>query len=368
MSAQDPVQELAAQLLDELRRGDQFGPVPSAPGVPDGLLTRIEQWSVRFGDATQVAVQAALADLEEVPTSGPLGVVLPALAELALAFSRVEAEGADALLELRPPRIADSPGTASRWAVMTPITDVPSLIQQLLSPVPSRAHYRKGPPPVGICLTEAHDPTVLAGKLGLRLRDALDLAETREPRAVANAIRAIVPGVAAADPSTGHALQSLIDHDPAALREAPFVSLIMDALSAGAEDHGDIPAQFVHVIDAGALGYFALIWFPEDERLSRRRRTHLAGHIRYLADHYVAPWNRWAQRPRRREALEVYVRHLANVPLDAEGLARSLRERHSCDYGSEAVEVTTRRLYRMSTKLNGTFLPRSRRAPFGPSA
>jgi len=115
--------------------------------------------------------------------------------------------------------------------------------------------------------------------------------------------------------------------------------------------------RFAHLVEREGIGYCAFLMWDSEEHLTARDRTPLAGHIRDLSDTAVAPWNRFSDVRRRREAFAIWLRHLCDQPLDAKELADVLRTRHADDYMTEPRNRTVRRLYRISTQLSRVRLP-----------
>jgi len=137
----------------------------------------------------------------------------------------------------------------------------------------------------------------------------------------------------------------------------PTTLMALDALQGNTEPRPGTRLRFAHLIELDDVGYCAFVVWDDDVRLSRGDRSALAGHLRYLSDTAVAPWNRYPDLRRRREALAVWVRHLREERVDAQGLAELLRARHSHNYENETLSKTVARIYRISTELSDVRFP-----------
>jgi len=63
--------------------------------------------------------------------------------------------------------------------------------------------------------------------------------------------------------------------------------------------------RFAHLVEVEGIGYCAFVMWDSENHLTARQRTALGRHIRDLSDTAVAPWNRFADLRRRREAFAV---------------------------------------------------------------
>jgi hypothetical protein len=115
--------------------------------------------------------------------------------------------------------------------------------------------------------------------------------------------------------------------------------------------------QFVQTIELGKLGRVAMVFWNPTAPERRVVRNELAAHIRYLADFKIAPWNRWPDLRRRREALFLYGRRLGHHRPGVEELIASLRQRYPDTY-HEPFSKTRRRLYLLSAQIRRAHLPR----------
>ena len=352
-------EEVAAALLEELKTLASSGAPASAPapGIAPGLLSAMEEWARSHPIAVGGLTQTVLASLPAGSPPAPLSALLVPIAEWAQILMRAENEGVEAFLVRRPPHVVATPD-GSRWTLLTPITDPLMLARELLGPVPERPHYRKAPPVVHLVLGEGHDPEALRASLGMSLRQQLELAEAGSSTAQMSALLAgVAKRMNEIDPALGAGVNWVLTNDPEAVASLPFMKSLISRLSGSAERSDEMRAQFIHPFEVGPLGYAALIWWNDDVPLSRRQRVHLAGHIRYVADRYVAPWHYWQDRRSRREAFAVYVQHLRGGGLRAAALANELRHQSPAEYVDEPLARTIRRMYRISTALHRVFVP-----------
>lgn len=340
--------------------GDE--PLPGlAIGSPDGFLTRVDRWGIEHPGAALEMTKSAVAALDLPPSRGPLALV-DTIRETQEGLLAAESEGPDRILRLLAPRVVSSLEGASRWTLLTMMSDRVASVRVLLGTGPANPHYRRTPPPLNLRLTETEHPEQLAQTLGVPLRSLLDACENDDPVATARGLFSpLAERIMTLDPSIGAALRWLVDHDASALMSLPMTQPIRAAMS-GAQSSEPVAAQLAHVIELGPLGYGLFVWWDDGIGANRAMRAHLAGYIRYLYDHYVAPWNRWAGQTRRREALCVYAALAGDRRLDASRLAKALRGSYPAEYRSEPLEQTIRRLYRQSTELRDIYVPAALRA------
>jgi hypothetical protein len=346
------LQEMVAEAQDEV-----VGAV--ATDSPDGFLTRTDQWAVEHSAAAMGMTKAAIAALDALPTRGPFALVASIL-ETAAAFKAAESDGPDRLLAVQPAPIVESSMGSSRWTLLTAMSDRIATVEALLGPMAPRPHYRKTPPAVTIDIMEVDHPERLPEALGVPLRQVLEASEDPSPAAQARRLFASsVDKLSADDVAVGTALHWLLTNDGAALMTMPIAEPIRAALLG--EPSEAVSAQFAHVIELGPLGYGVFIWWDPAAGAGRAVRGQLAGYIRYLYDHYVAPWNRWTDQRSRREALCVYGAIASEQALEARRLSGRLREMFPSDYAGEPWEKTIRRLYRRSNDLSNIYVPPSLR-------
>jgi hypothetical protein len=352
-------EELAAALLEELKTAAASDAPASAlaAGIAPGFLSAMEEWARSHPTAVGRLTQIVLPSLSASSPPAPLAALLVPIAEWAQTLIRAEKEGVDAFLVRRPPHVVAAPD-GSRWTLLTPITDPVMLARELLGPVPERPHYRKAPPVVHLVLGEGHDPEALRASLGISLRQQLELEEAgSSPARLSVLLAGVAKRMNEIDPALGAGVNWVLLNEPEAVASLPFVKSLTSRLSGSAERSDEMRAQFVHPFEVGPMGYAALIWWNDDVPLSRRQRVHLAGHIRYVADRYVAPWHYWPDRRSRREAFAVYVQHLHGGGVRAAAVANELRHQLPAEYVDEPLARTIKRIYRISTALHQVFVP-----------
>jgi hypothetical protein len=113
-------------------------------------------------------------------------------------------------------------------------------------------------------------------------------------------------------------LEWLMKTDPRALLEMPTTVMLLDAVQGNPEPRVGMRVRVAHLLEVEGLGYCVYLMWDTEAHLTRKERTVLAGHVRQLGDTAVAPWNRYPELRRRREAFVIWVRHLREERVDAQ--------------------------------------------------
>lgn len=325
---------------------------------PSGLLTSMESW---LADHEATAGRSVIASFAQpAAASSPfLTVLLGALAELMQAFLRTEEAGLDALLDRRPPLLTPRIDGLARCALLTPVTDRDALIRELFGRVPRRPRYVSREPTVPVEVGRA-DTEEVREMLGLSVGEMADLyrARTLTPPVRRMLLERALPRMLAHDPALVLAMQQLMAQSPAAVTALPTADLLF-ALVRGVRRPGKrLAHQFVQTVELGAHGIVAMVFWNPGAADRRRVRNDAAAYVRYVADFAVAPWNRWPDLRRRREALCLYGRRLARMQPGIDDLAERLRRRYPEAY-AEPLAKTRRRLYVLSAHTKRARLPRA---------
>ena len=354
-------EELAREMLDLFRAaGVPEQPVDAIPPLdnPTGLLAEIERWAFEHPEAAHGLTRAYVEAAAAGPDGAGLENLVAACAECRLAFEELSDDALDRFLVPRAPRILTAPNGTTKWTLMTAVTDREHLIREIVGELGHAPRPRVEPPAVPIHLAEAHHADELRTAFGFSFRDVLDIGDEPPARAAPHLFGPLLDGLRAAEPQTAAGMTWLMQHAPAALHAMPFTSGVTDALIGATEPRPEMQQRFVSVIEQPGLGLTAFVVWDTASRLSTRTRRQLAGHIRYVSDMAVAPWNRYGDLRRRREAFAVWVHALRRETLNARGLARALRSRYPSEYG-ESESVTIRRMYRISTQLGNVRMPQA---------
>lgn len=328
---------------------------------PSGLLASMESWVAQHEASAGRSVIASLAQ-PGAAASPFLGVLLGALAELMQAFLRTQEAGLDALLELRPPLVTPRIDGLARCALLTPVTDRDALIRELFGRVPRRPLHVSREPTVPVEIGRA-DTEEVREMLGLSVAEMADLYRTRtlSPAVRRMLLERALPRMLAHDPALVLAMQQLLAQAPAALAALPTADLLF-ALIRGVRRPGKrIAHQFVQTVELGAHGIVAMVFWNPSAADRRAARSDAAAYVRYVADFAVAPWNRWPDLRRRREALCLYGRRLGRMRPGVDDLAERLRRRYPDAY-AEPLGKTRRRVYVLSAHIKRARLPRQRLA------
>ena len=322
---------------------------------PEGLLASLDQWSRQYPDAVTGLTHKVIGNGEAMTL--PLAPLLVDIVESAIALGSLTNDSIDEFLRRRTPRVVIGPNDTTKWAVLTAITDRDALIHEVLGESAPRAHRRAEPPSIGMHLAEGHRAEDLREAFGLTLRQVLDVNEQPTPKSLETVIRPLIASVRSSSRELADGLEWLLRNQPQALLEMPTTVAALDALQGNLEPRPALRLRFAHLLELEGLGYCVLVMWDASVRLARRERSALAGHLRHLADTAVAPWNRYPDLKRRREAFAVWVRHLRDDRVDAQRLADHLRAQHADDYKNERRSKTIARIYRISTELNDARLP-----------
>lgn len=345
-------EDLVHELLGAFMVSDPSdSPEPDVPVKnPEGLLSALEEWGTTHPAAIDGMTRVAIAASAGGASTLPLAPLMADLAECVLAFNELTEDRIDDFLRLREPRVCTAPNGTTKWALLTAVTDRVALTRQILAVTSPRSHRTERPPTVKLHFAEAHAPEELRKALGLSLREALAITE-QNPGAAMKLFDPIIAMLTPSNPEIATITAWLVSNAPEALMHMPTTRALVDAVQGHVEPRAEMDLRFAHLLDLEGLGYCAMLMWDTAARLDRGQRAVLAGHIRHLADTAIAPWNRYADLRRRREAFAVWARQLRDEPVGAERLAERLRAGHPGDYQGEAIATTVRRVYRLSTQL-----------------
>lgn len=351
-------EDIADELVKALRADVETG--MTLGDSSDRRRSDVVKWTEKHGEAVVAALRTALAQGD--PLKSSFSAPILALGDVIAAYGSGDP---DVVLRPWPARVSgleDGPV----MGVLTSLTDVSDLLSRLFKHVPKRPRYRTDPPRVPASLGAEIDPVELAEYLGFRPAEAADLWAGRlTARQEGSIVDALIARALRDEPQLGSVIDAVHRADPSALVATPFVRLFASVLR-GVRGPGGI--ELVHIIDLNGSGELALVIVPSSVRTDLARRAHLCAYLRDLADHRIAPWRRW-RRPRdRREGLALYARRVSGLRPGMLDVANGLRERHADDYADEAVDVTLRRIRRISAEIRRVRIPRSMRAQFRQSA
>lgn len=354
-------EELVRAMLDLFRKGavQEEAALATAGPLPDnprGFLASIEEWGARHPEAAAGLTKAVVSDSSDALDALPLKPLLLDLAETLLAFGAAEKD-LNEFLHLRAPRVTTGFDGTMKWALLTPITDSAALIREIVGRRSARPHRRSESPSIDLHLTEAHHADELRRAYGLSLRQALTIDERSTPERAEVLFRPLISSMTTSSLGLGRGIEWLLRNQPQALLTMPTTLGVTDALQGNTVPREEMRLHFVHVVEPEGLGFCAFLMWDTSRRLTTRQRTEVAGHIRHVSDTAVAPWNRYADLRRRREAFAVWVRKLREETVDARGLATVLRRQYPDSYRHEPLKKTVKRIYRISTQLSDIRLP-----------
>lgn len=344
-------EDVAAELVRVLRLDAERGTTDAELAV--WPRSDVVKWSESHEEAVLAALRSSLDQGD--PLKSPFSAPLLALGDIVAAYTSADPE---ALIRPWPPRVSGVEGGPT-MGVLTPLTDVDELLHALLRHVPRRPRYRTEAPRVSASLGEQIDPVELGEYLGLRPIDLAELWSTRPTAAQERRILdALVSRLLRDAPHLGAVMAAAHRTDSSALASVPFVRVFSSVLR-GVRGPGAI--QLVHIVDLNGSGELAMVIVPSTLATDARGRAELSAYLRHLADHRVAPWQRWSDPRARREALTLYARRVSGLRPAMQEVATLLRQRHAQDYAGETREVTARRIKRISAEIKRVEIPRSMR-------
>ncbi len=325
---------------DDLWRKPDRDPDPAIPVArvrrtkARGLLRSAEQWTETHPREASEAFRAFAKHADGSPSAH-------AIADLVAQLLTGD------LMRPAPPIIhqPDDPNGV-RWGFFHLSTDRDAFIEQLLGrPVPAHPRYARRPAIRGDVAPSAEEEESVVGREPLRSPRG-----NRRTAELSSAVR-WAAREAFLDPALRAAAGDLAGRNPASFVELPTAKVLIGALENRPGwrrlDVGTVELSFTFANPPiGWVGF--AFWLP-GEPLLRPLRRDSAAHLRYLFDFVVAPWNRWLDPRTRREAALVVLG--GGAGLSIRGVAERMRSRHPELYRDERPDVTMRRIYRLSARL-----------------